>query len=202
MGDYHLPATDPAEPLRAMAERIEELERRASRHYVMDDDPRMPVYTATLPGSPVDGEEVYWQPGPGGYHWHLRRNAGGNRWDFLGGPPLMDQEAAQVATTSTGYSNLDTGLSITVPHRGYYIVAVGTYQTSYGGAMTPAGSGVLSTSDSYAAKGQNNTNSTIFQQSLISLPAGDLYGYYRSFTSGGSAQFADRRLSILPIYLY
>src|SRR4051812_173693 len=44
----------------------------------------------SLPASPTDGQEVYWQvdAGPPTVVWHMRRNAALAKWEFLGGPPI------------------------------------------------------------------------------------------------------------------
>jgi hypothetical protein len=81
-----------------------------------------PIYTApprvtTLPSSPADGEEVYWEVSTAGMVgvlsstvWHMRRNAALGRWEFLGGSPLtFRMEGANAA-----YVVFSNGTNITV----------------------------------------------------------------------------------------
>lgn len=54
--------------------------------------PRVSIVTA-LPGSPVDGQEIYYAAdAANGVIWHLRYNANSAsayKWEFLGGAPLI-----------------------------------------------------------------------------------------------------------------
>jgi len=71
-----------------------------------------PAKVTSLPGSPVDGQEVYWQvsAGPPAVVWHMRRNASANKWEFVGGPPITFLMEGQNAA----YVNFSTGTNITV----------------------------------------------------------------------------------------
>ena len=61
-----------------------------------------PPVVTNLPGSPVDGQEVYYQVGPNNL-WHFRYSAaaGTYKWQFLGGP--------DIGTDSTGTDSMNTG---------------------------------------------------------------------------------------------
>jgi hypothetical protein len=63
----------------------------------------------SLPGSPVDGQEVYWQVAAG-VLWHMRRNAAANKWDFLGGPPITYRQEGE----NNAYAVIANGTNITV----------------------------------------------------------------------------------------
>lgn len=97
------------------------------------EDAAQPDFVSTLPASPVDGQEVYFQSSSmatAGVVWNLRYRAGGGtyKWEFLGGSPLTDETGygGTESTTSTSYTDLATvGPSITVPLAGDYIVAIG-----------------------------------------------------------------------------
>jgi hypothetical protein len=76
-----------------------------------------PLVTA-LPGSPVDGQEIFFDAG-GGVIWHFRYNAGSAstlKWEFVGGSAMFSAVAAQESRGSTSYGDLATvGPSIVLP---------------------------------------------------------------------------------------
>lgn len=97
------------------------------------EDAAQPDFVSALPGSPVDGQEVYFQDAnmaTAGVVWNLRYRAGGGtyKWEFLGGPPLIAEVGfgGAESASSTSYTALTTaGPSIAVPLAGDYIVAIG-----------------------------------------------------------------------------
>ena len=96
----------------------------------------------SLPGSPVDGQEIYYQNAAmatAGVVWHLRYRAGAAgsyKWEVVGGPPLFSEIVATENTTSTTFVALTTpGPQITLPLAGDYIVALGA-RIGYSGALT------------------------------------------------------------------
>ena len=96
-----------------------------------------------MPGSPVDGQEVYYQSttaGTGGGAsdtmattgavWHLRYNSsatGSYKWQFVGGGKVSNRVATQEFTSTTNtYVDLATvGPVLTVPLAGDYFVQWG-----------------------------------------------------------------------------
>lgn len=87
-----------------------------------------PALVSSLPGSPFDGQEIYYSADPtNGVVWHLRyRSAasGSYKWEFVGGGVLTAEIATQENTSAGGYSDLSTvGPSITVPLAGDYEVS-------------------------------------------------------------------------------
>jgi hypothetical protein len=86
-----------------------------------------PLVTA-LPGSPVDGQEVYLLVDEAnGVSWHMRYRAAAaapRKWEFLGGADLESaQLEAKKMTLAAGsaYSALEKSPQITVPAAGVYI---------------------------------------------------------------------------------
>lgn len=76
--------------------------------------------TTSLPASPVDGQVIFFQAdSANGVVWQLRYNAGSGsayKWEFVGGPPLVSEVAADETTTSGTYTDLATvGPSVTIP---------------------------------------------------------------------------------------
>ena len=92
---------------------------------------RLPTFVSALPGSPVDGQEVYYQSAgmaTDGVVWHLRyRSTGGTyKWEFVGGSPMYAETPAAELTTSATYVDLTTvGPQITVPLAGDYVITGG-----------------------------------------------------------------------------
>jgi hypothetical protein len=98
---------------------------------------------STLPSSPTDGQEVYYQNAAmalQGVVWHLKfRDTMGltfYQWEYLGGGPLFDVIVAQQATNSTSYVDLATvGPSVPLPLSGDYIVEWGADVQEYSTAQ-------------------------------------------------------------------
>lgn len=94
--------------------------------------PSVPQLVSALPGSPVDGQEIYFQStamAADGIAWHLRYRATASsvyKWEFLGGAPLYNLVAQNAGTASGTYTDLATpGPDVTVPLAGDYMVAQG-----------------------------------------------------------------------------
>ena len=90
---------------------------------------RTPLHTS-LPASPVDGQEIrYLADDANGVIWTLRyraASASAYKWEFVGGPPLEDEQLAG-ETFSTFGANVWGGISandprVTVPLAGDYDV--------------------------------------------------------------------------------
>jgi hypothetical protein len=85
----------------------------------------VPLVTV-LPATAVEGDEVYFDANPGqGVIWHLRYDASigdGNKWEFLGGPPIQADVVAPSTTNSTTYADLAAGPgpSVVAPLKGVY----------------------------------------------------------------------------------
>lgn len=104
----------------------------------------VPPLVSTLPTSPTDGQEVYYQASgdmaTNGIVWHLRyRSASSSsyKWEYIGGGPLWAQSLGEVssALTATTWSDVGTAISVTAPLEGDYFVT-GTSSISHNGAAT------------------------------------------------------------------
>jgi len=89
-----------------------------------------PALVTSLPASPVDGQEVFYQAdATNGIVWHLRYNASSSsayKWEFVGGPSLFAEVATEETTASTTYVALATaGPTLTLPRAGDYDVELG-----------------------------------------------------------------------------
>lgn len=90
-----------------------------------------PVFVAALPGTPADGDEVFFQTAAmatNGIAWHLRYRAASTsayKWEFVGGGPLYSEILTTETTTSATYVALATaGPDIALPLAGDYLVTV------------------------------------------------------------------------------
>lgn len=85
-----------------------------------------PPLRTTLPGSPVDGQEIYYQADvTNGVVWHLRYRAGAStyKWECLGGARLRAGVTASNAWTSPAafaWQNAPGGPAVTLPLAGEY----------------------------------------------------------------------------------
>jgi hypothetical protein len=163
-----------------------------------------------LPGSPSDGDEVLFMDSltVPTYTWHLRYISGkaSNKWQFIGGSPMVAAVTASEATTSTSYANLTTsGPSLTLP-------VAGDYQITYG-AMINGGSDNAQPVASFATSAAASDTDRIegapisAEQTYMSpsrsvkktgLTAAAVTMKYK-VTSAGSGTFALRWLNIIPI---
>lgn len=86
-----------------------------------------PTYVSSLPASPTDGQEVYYNAGSGTV-WHFRYNASSSspyKWEFIGGPGLITQDSAtrSASTTSGAWGGIDANdPQLTVPLAGEWLV--------------------------------------------------------------------------------
>jgi hypothetical protein len=96
-----------------------------------------PVVTA-LPGSPVDGQEVYYQAdAAAGVFWHLRYRSGATgsyKWEFVGGSPLAVESLAISSVVSMPVNTWGvqtTQLNVTLPLAGDYdVLHVGNWRNN------------------------------------------------------------------------
>lgn len=88
-----------------------------------------PSYVTSLPGSPVDGQEVYYRIADG-VVWHLRYKASigdGYKWEFIGGAELKSVGNYSNAFASAGswQDGSQGAFSLTAPRPGIYDVEWG-----------------------------------------------------------------------------
>ena len=87
-----------------------------------------PAYVTSLPGSPADGQEIYYKAdATNGIIWHLRYNSTSTYWEYLGGGALeaeYDSDTTQTMTSGV-WATLTNGPSVSVPLDGDYEVSFG-----------------------------------------------------------------------------
>jgi len=176
-----------------------------------------PSYTGTLPGSPYDGQEVYYQAdATNGVIWHLRYNSGSAsayKWEYLGGASMSSSVATQEATASGSDTDLATvGPDVTLPRAGDYEVTFGDrriiipgaagfsmFTNLYAGVGTPS-TGPLCSVDAMTPGGTQNfvvRGSTDCMYTATSAST-ILRLKYRS-GGGFSTSWSDRWIKVTPV---
>lgn len=98
----------------------------------------VPAVVSALPGSPFDGQEVYYAADPAnGVYWHLRYRSGATgsyKWEFVGGPPLAAESIALTSLTAAAagiWGAMAAPISITLPLGGDYdLTHVGNWRNN------------------------------------------------------------------------
>jgi hypothetical protein len=97
-----------------------------------------PIFVSSLPSSPVDGMEIYYQSASmatDGIVWHLRYRAaasGSYKWEHVSGSPLWAEVQAAVTISNTAYAEISGGPAITLPLAGDYMLRFGCNIESVG----------------------------------------------------------------------
>lgn len=174
---------------------------------------RPPVVTS-LPGSPVDGQEVYYTAdATNNIVWHLRYIAaapGAQKWAVLGPAPLYAETLTSESTSSTTYTDLTTvGPTITAPLAGVYMVTVGariqTSATAGNSGYMSYGLGATAAVDSAAAMCITPAAGSLVVGSArtsrsAAVAAGDaIRGKYRVAGGSAAATFSNRWITAQPV---
>jgi hypothetical protein len=174
----------------------------------------IPPYVTTLPGSPTDGQEIYYGASPtNGVIWHLRYRSGATgsfKWEFIGGPSLasdLGYPATGEQYTSSGTpGDLSTvGPSLTVPLAGQYDIRWGSRITPTSGASAGTvgvvlGGATTATIDLQCSfTGDAHYGASVSAMSVQTLTAGIVAKLIYSSSAGQSVGFYNRSLRILPI---
>jgi hypothetical protein len=179
-----------------------------------------PTGVTVLPGSPVDGQEVYYlADSTNGVIWHLRyrsASASAYKWEFVGGGTLSAEVLASVtipaAQTTYGDISGSTGPSLAVPLAGDYLVAVESYVAGAIGqqAMVSYAVGATAANDSDGAEltiGGSTPAGTDIRANVrrsrlktITAAATTLTAKYRTSNAAfGAPTVAERVLTVIPI---
>lgn len=126
-----------------------------------------PAVVTALPGSPADGQEVYFQAdATNGIYWHLRYRSGSAsayKWEFVGGAPLAVESLA-ISTVVGAVPNIwgvqTTQLNVTLPLAGDYdVLHIGNWRNN-----TNVGS--IGLSERFGAAGPDPATGEFAYQSL------------------------------------
>jgi hypothetical protein len=93
-----------------------------------------PSVVTSLPKNATDGDEVvFLADANNGILWHLKYRVASYskyRWELVGGNSIRNSYDGVLTTTSTSYTTLPNGPSLTVPLPGEYRITVGARQYS------------------------------------------------------------------------
>lgn len=177
-------------------------------------DGAQPTFESTLPASPYDGQEIYFQNAAmatEGLVWHLRYRSGGGtyKWEGVGAQtPLRAQIDTSQTTATVSYTDLATvGPDITVPLAGEYDVGI-----TFEGANNTAGNYAVASFQVVGGAAASDTNRALAHSSS----AGGLYTPSRTTrftvtaassvlrmkylaTPAGTATFLRRVITVAPI---
>jgi len=173
-----------------------------------------PALVTSLPGSPVDGQEIYYQSSAmatDGVVWHLRYRTTSSstyKWEFIGGAPLRAVAEADTSVSSTSaWTDPGTpGPDIVVPLMGDYDAEAQSNGYSNGVACTIA-LGITSPGGTPASPSETYVPAALVREQqmaherLTNLAAGATLRL-RYWGNGGGGQFATfgkRKLRIWPV---
>lgn len=166
--------------------------------------------SASLPGSPVDGQELYYLADTtNGVVWHLRYRSGSAsayKWEFVGGGALYSEVTTVETTTSGTFVDLATvGPSITLPLAGDYdydfsALESAASQTAIVGAKFGAAAVSLA-DEAFVTNSASGNSSSIAsgQRRKLALAASTVVKLQYTVTGGATATFQQRHLAIMPV---
>lgn len=172
----------------------------------------VPPVVTSLPGSPVDGQEVYYQAdATAGVYWHLRYRAaasGSYKWEFVGGPALTDEwlasEGSGVSANTWGGISANDPI-VTAPLAGDYDVQHSVGLTNSVNALISIG---LKRGATEPVGGTDNVNSfvtggtwaTLVQRRKLTGVAAALAISQRYFTNAaGTLTRSSAHLALTPV---
>lgn len=171
-----------------------------------------PQFVTTLPTSPIDGTEVYYQAdATNGVIWHLRyraASASAYKWEFVGGGDLSASVVTdQSLAAGSGWQDLATvGPSITAPLAGDYAYAAridGYYSLDQkqSAFAVQVGSTTPTNLDSFYLTAAAATSASTISGvgKVTSVASGAAIKLIYSRDSTGTGNFRWRFLSITPI---
>lgn len=168
-----------------------------------------PSYVTSLPGSPVDGQEVYYAAdATNGVIWHLRYRSGASgsyKWEFVGGSALTATVLTAETRTNAAYGDLTTvGPSITNPLAGDYEISHGITASSSSESFILASlniGGTISDNESVAVSG--SSGATLYSspaRTVIKTGIAASTTIKQQYVSGAhTGTFLRRWLTVRPI---
>lgn len=96
---------------------------------------KLEIHRGTVPPtSPADGDLWQFVPAGGIETWQLCWDAGGARWNFIGGGGLFSEKVGVETVTSSGYTLAHSPPAITIPLNGTYDLTMTITAHYYGAA--------------------------------------------------------------------
>lgn len=167
----------------------------------------IPTLVSSLPVSPVDGQEIYYQAdGTNGVIWHLRyRAASGStfKWEYVGGPPLWSADETTVPVVVGSPADLSPVVSIIVPLAGDYDVDLGVRQmVSLNGGQTDMAlnvAGTVTDLGSVSAGTQTGQAPGSMERRKTGLAASTVVKLQMRAATAGPANSTGRWLRVRPV---
>jgi len=161
-----------------------------------------PSYVSSLPGSPSNGQEIYYQAdATNGVIWHLRYNSTSTKWEYLGGGSMTATVSGTLSTSSTSFVNI-SGPSITLPLNGDYIISAGTHATFGANAAQIYIGGVQQTPGLLATCGCGWNGNLSGTDRVNSMTSGNSVQLWFRSTDGSSRSFDTSWIQITPVRVY
>lgn len=172
----------------------------------------LPTYQTSLPGSPTDGDEIYYAAdATNGVIWHLRyrsASASAYKWEYIGGGPLYSENSAGITVTSTSYVAAGSAdPAVTVPLAGDYDISFGVYGPNmatgtYCYCTIKLGSAAASDTDSIKvysdAGGEVNSMSRMIRRTGITISS-VLQQQYKADSAATAVSWSLRWMSVRPV---
>jgi hypothetical protein len=184
---------------------------------IKDLKSRIPALVTVLPGSPFDGQEVFFNAdSTNGVIWHLRyrspASGGGTYgWEYVGGPPLTSVQTAS-AGIGVGWQDVPQMSAITCALPGVYdaMAKCDCYANAAPGvpctaalgvavgASTPAATDYV---EHYISAAQTRAPMTTFGRLTVLSPGGDIRirANPQGMVGGQFMTFDKRRLYVCPV---
>lgn len=167
---------------------------------------QLPAPTAvspTPPGSPVDGQLWFYQP-VAGVTWVFRYNSGSGsayKWEFVGGPPLLNSSATIDSVTGGGAWIDDARVTFTGLRSGDYLVTYDAYWNVVPAAQNSIGVSGVSGNTAPASDAVRSFQGTLTLMSatVIARVTGVSAIYGKLYSAGTSGTVAFRTLSAIPV---
>lgn len=170
------------------------------------------LLSAGPPASPADGDIwIATAVDANGTRWHFQYNAGSAsayKWEFIGGAPLEAEIQTGENTNASAFTDLATsGPNLVIPRDGDYMFSWGANITNISGTTTAAGvalyynlTGVLPNTGLNASPATNTYVSAHRMARVNGLTASySVRLIYDVAFGGGTAQFSQRVISMIPI---
>lgn len=167
-----------------------------------------PSLVTSLPGSPVDGQEIYYNAdGTNNIIWHLRYRSAVSKWEFVGGSSLYAEDLANRASINNtpNYGALATAVQVTAP-------LAGVYEVEYSVSATTSGTNTGSFNDvAVGSTVGSDQNASMFYMNSSTFPRGSTHKKRRVTCAAGdvialvhkaavtSITYHARTLSIKPV---
>lgn len=175
------------------------------------DTKYIPALVTSLPGSPTDGQEIFYNAdATNGIIWHLRyRSASAStyKWEFVGGSPMRQELDNQLTpSVSIPFADIAGGPSLTIPLSGEFLISFHVewlIPPQGSGSIAPSIGGVTDSTNGLAAFSLGGVNSgtltggssridmkrTIAATNIVKL----------RYTGSAGLNLYNRELSIRPV---